>query len=114
MPYHVDELIDDDGGQNQDREEQYTMVHYEGEEDDSVVQDNKQRPKVDIDRETQRIWKLIMTNEGSIERKQSIGYDEEMEDWWAEERNVFHARVQTFIERMHIVQGIMIIPQICS
>ncbi|XVE68636.1 hypothetical protein DITRI_Ditri09bG0084800 [Diplodiscus trichospermus] len=74
------------------------VVPYEGLE---FIKKKKPRPKVDIDPETNRIWNLLMGKAGEdIE-----GTDKEKEKWWEEERRVFNGRVDTFIARMHLVQG---------
>nr|KYP41976.1 Transcriptional activator DEMETER [Cajanus cajan] len=62
----------------------------------------KPRPKVDLDQETERTWKLLMGKGGS---EGPEGTDLEKEKWWEEERNVFHGRVDSFIARMHLIQG---------
>ena len=75
-----------------------TVVPFEGFE---FIKKRKLRPKVDLDPETNRIWNLLMGKEGEdIE-----GTDKEKEKWWEEERRVFHGRVDSFIARMHLVQG---------
>lgn len=33
------------------------------------------------------------------------GTDKKKEKWWEEERNVFRGRADSFIARMHLVQG---------
>ncbi|KAJ1435858.1 Permuted single zf-CXXC unit [Sesbania bispinosa] len=84
------------------------LVPYKG--DGSIVpyqeidfsKKHKLRPKVDLDPETERTWKLLMGKEVN-ERLEEI--DEEKEKWWEEERNVFRGRVDSFIARMHLVQG---------
>ncbi|XP_030451550.1 transcriptional activator DEMETER-like [Syzygium oleosum] len=70
------------------------IVPYEGRK-------RKPRPKVDLDPETNRVWNLLMGKEGS-------GLEENHKDkekWWEEEREVFHGRANSFIARMHLVQG---------
>ncbi|XP_027364649.1 protein ROS1-like [Abrus precatorius] len=110
----IDEIICQLNGLNlgksnlSDIEAQKALVPYNG--DGSIVpyqqfeltKRQKPRPKVDLDSETERIWKLLMGKEGSegIE-----GIDKEKEKWWEEERNVFHGRVDSFIARMHLIQG---------
>ncbi|CAN6572800.1 unnamed protein product [Malus baccata var. baccata] len=86
--------------------EQNALVPYKG--DGAVVpyerfiKKRKPRPKVELDPETNRIWNLLMGMEGSggIE-----GNDMEKEKYWEEERKVFQGRVESFIARMHLVQG---------
>ncbi|XWS59542.1 hypothetical protein CRYUN_Cryun08bG0131100 [Craigia yunnanensis] len=60
------------------------------------------RPKVDLDEETNRVWKLLLEN---INSEGIDGTDEEKAKWWEEERRVFRGRADSFIARMHLVQG---------
>lgn len=60
------------------------------------------RPKVELDEETGRVWKLLM---GNINSEGIDGTDEEKIKWWEEERKVFRGRADSFIARMHLVQG---------
>ncbi|XP_024970561.1 protein ROS1-like isoform X2 [Cynara cardunculus var. scolymus] len=62
----------------------------------------KPRPKVDLDDETSRVWRLLLED---INSKGIDGTDEDKEKWWEEERNVFSGRAASFIARMHLVQG---------
>ncbi|KAJ0972869.1 hypothetical protein J5N97_020828 [Dioscorea zingiberensis] len=77
-----------------------TMVPYKGPYD--AAKRRRPRPKVDLDLETNRVWRLLLI-------KDSIDGDNELdgnkEKWWAEERRVFRGRVDSFIARMHLVQG---------
>ncbi|XP_057989278.1 transcriptional activator DEMETER isoform X2 [Hevea brasiliensis] len=66
------------------------------------IKKRKPRPKVDLDPETERVWKLLMWKEGS---EGVEGTDEEKKLWWEEERRVFRGRADSFIARMHLVQG---------
>ncbi|CAI9762123.1 unnamed protein product [Fraxinus pennsylvanica] len=66
------------------------------------VKKSRPRPKVDLDDETSRVWKLLLEN---INSEGIDGTDEEKEKWWEEERRVFHGRADSFIARMHLVQG---------
>lgn len=75
------------------------VVPYDGFE---FIKKRKQRPKVDLDPETERVWKLLMWKDGSEGLE---GTDKEKEKWWEEERKVFRGRVDSFIARMHLVQG---------
>ncbi|XP_061352175.1 DNA glycosylase/AP lyase ROS1-like [Gastrolobium bilobum] len=89
-------------------EGQKALVPYAG--DGSIVpyqefefaKKHKLRPRVDLDPETERTWKLLMGKEGSEGLE---GTDKEKEKWWEEERNVFRGRADSFIARMHLVQG---------
>ncbi|KAK8994526.1 hypothetical protein V6N11_045608 [Hibiscus sabdariffa] len=75
-----------------------TVVPYEGFD---LIKKSKVRPRVDLDLETNRVWNLLMGKEGEdIEDT-----DKAKEKWWEEERRVFHGRVDSFIARMHLVQG---------
>ncbi|KAJ7974951.1 transcriptional activator DEMETER [Quillaja saponaria] len=76
-----------------------SIVPYEGFE---FIKKRKPRPKVDLDPETDRIWKLLMGKEGSEGLE---GNDKEKEKWWEEERKIFRGRADSFIARMHLVQG---------
>ncbi|GMP88620.1 hypothetical protein CsSME_00040538 [Camellia sinensis var. sinensis] len=61
----------------------------------------KPPPKVDIDQETMRVWKLLMENGGEdVEGEKA----EDKEKWWEEQREVFRGRVDSFIARMHLIQ----------
>lgn len=64
----------------------------------------KHQPKVQLDDETTRVWKLLMV---SIDSEGIDGSDEDKQKWWEEERKVFHGRANSFIARMRLVQGIM-------
>ncbi|KAL6974764.1 hypothetical protein U1Q18_050378 [Sarracenia purpurea var. burkii] len=76
-----------------------TMVPYEAFD---LIKKRKPRPKVDLDPETNRIWKLLMGGEG-IEGTEADAKNKEK--WWDEERKVFRGRADSFIARMHLVQG---------
>ncbi|XP_058770106.1 transcriptional activator DEMETER [Vicia villosa] len=96
------------GSNTSEMEEQKALVPYKG--DGSIVpyqefefeKKRKPRPKVDLDPETERTWKLLMGIEGSEDLE---GADKKKEKWWEEERNVFRGRADSFIARMHLVQG---------
>lgn len=66
------------------------------------VRRRKPRPKVDLDDETTRVWKLLLEN---INSEGIDGTNEENAKWWEEERRVFIGRADSFIARMHLVQG---------
>ena len=72
------------------------VIPYDGFE---FLKKRKPRPKVDIDAETERVWKLLMWTEGSE------GTGEETNERLEEERRIFRGRVDSFIARMHLVQG---------
>nr|XP_010940517.1 protein ROS1A isoform X1 [Elaeis guineensis] len=87
---------------------QNALVHYDGrggvmvpyESLLDIARKRRPRAKVDLDPETNRVWKLLMGKEASDE-----GTDMDKEKWWEEERRVFCGRVDSFIARMHLVQG---------
>lgn len=88
--------------------EENALVPYAG--DGAVVpyeaiKKRRPRPKVDLDQETNRLWNLLMGNEGS---ENADTMDEDNQKKWDEERRVFRGRVDSFIARMHLVQGIFI------
>lgn len=66
------------------------------------IKKRRPRPKVELDEETGRVWKLLM---GNINSDGIDGTDEEKIKWWEEERKVFRGRADSFIARMHLVQG---------
>ncbi|KAG9160868.1 hypothetical protein Leryth_008687 [Lithospermum erythrorhizon] len=66
------------------------------------IKRRKPRPKVNLDPETNRLWNLLMWNEGS---ESTENMDKDTEERWEEERKVFRGRIDSFIARMHLVQG---------
>ncbi|KAK1425024.1 hypothetical protein QVD17_20367 [Tagetes erecta] len=66
------------------------------------VKKQKHRPKVDLDDETNRVWMLLLED---INSEGIDGTDEDKAKWWEEERRVFRGRADSFIARMHLVQG---------
>ncbi|KAF6152513.1 hypothetical protein GIB67_023207 [Kingdonia uniflora] len=58
------------------------------------------RARVHLDKETDRVWKLLMGKEVGEEPT-----DQKKEKWWEDERKVFRDRADSFIARMHLVQG---------
>ncbi|CAH9138420.1 unnamed protein product [Cuscuta epithymum] len=66
------------------------------------VKKRRPRPKVDLDDETTRVWKLLLQD---INSQGIDGTDEEKAKWWEEERKVFRGRADSFIARMRLVQG---------
>ncbi|XP_028777192.1 protein ROS1A isoform X2 [Neltuma alba] len=76
------------------------MVPYEGSFD--PIRKRLPRPKVDLDEETDKVWKLLMLD---INSHGIDGTDEEKAKWWEEERRVFRGRADSFIARMRLVQG---------
>ncbi|XP_065870248.1 transcriptional activator DEMETER [Euphorbia lathyris] len=74
----------------------HTLIPHEGFQ---FIKKPKTRPKVDLDAETERVWKFLMRKEGIEDQ------DEEKKQWWEEERTDLHRRVTSFIEIMRDVQG---------
>ncbi|CAN4117212.1 unnamed protein product [Withania somnifera] len=68
----------------------------------SFVKKRRPRPKVDLDDETTRVWKLLLQD---INSEGIDGTDEDKAKWWESERGVFHGRVDSFVARMRLVQG---------
>ncbi|CAA7060915.1 unnamed protein product [Microthlaspi erraticum] len=66
------------------------------------VKKRRPRAKVDLDDETDRVWKLLMDN---IDSQGVDGTDDQKAKFWEQERDVFRGRANTFISRMHLVQG---------
>nr|GEU84737.1 protein ROS1-like [Tanacetum cinerariifolium] len=62
----------------------------------------KLNPKVDLDNESLRVWKLLMENDGSEPVEEM---DKDREEWWETQRNIFRGRVDSFIAKMHLIQG---------
>ncbi|KAK9282940.1 hypothetical protein L1049_011165 [Liquidambar formosana] len=89
-------------------QEQNALVPYKGDstivpyQEFDPIKKRRQRPKVDLDPETNRVWKQLMGKEGS---EGVEGTEKDKEKWWEEERNVFRGRADSFIARMHLVQG---------
>ncbi|KAM2685545.1 hypothetical protein FF1_047241 [Malus domestica] len=77
-----------------------TVVPFDGSFD--PIKKRKARPKVDLDQETDKVWKLLLEN---INSEGINGTDEEKEKWWEQERKVFRGLADNFISRMHLVQG---------
>ncbi|GAB4833480.1 hypothetical protein Ancab_031723 [Ancistrocladus abbreviatus] len=77
-----------------------TIVPFEGSFD--AARKRRERARVDLDDETNRVWKLLLDN---INNEGIDGTNEEKAKWWDEERKVFHGRVDSFIARMRLVQG---------
>ncbi|KAI3932419.1 hypothetical protein MKX01_001782 [Papaver californicum] len=76
------------------------MVPYEGLF--NAIKKKQLRPKVNLDAETDRVWKLLM----GIENNDGVeGTTQDKEKWWEEERKVFRGRADSFIARMHLIQG---------
>lgn len=86
---------------------QNALVPFQGSFD--PIKKQRPRPKVDLDEETDRVWKLLLLD---INHDGVDGTDEEKAKWWEEERKVFRGRADSFIARMHLVQGTSARPSI--
>ena len=95
--------------------EQNAIVPYKGDgaivSFEDPIKRRRPRPKVDLDPETNRVWNLLMGKAGSESTEPT---DMEKEKWWANERQVVRGRVDSFIARMHLVQGIKVFEKLCS
>ncbi|GFP97813.1 transcriptional activator demeter [Phtheirospermum japonicum] len=67
------------------------------------VKKRRPRPRVDLDPETNRLWNLLMGSKEGGASAETM--DTDKQKWWEEERKVFRGRVDSFIARMHLVQG---------
>ncbi|KAI3719974.1 hypothetical protein L6452_20881 [Arctium lappa] len=73
-------------------------------QDPNVLVKRKVLPKVELDEETLRTWKLLMENDhGSKPSDQET--DKDNEERWERQRKVFRGRVDSFIAKMHLIQG---------
>ncbi|KAH0451462.1 hypothetical protein IEQ34_018761 [Dendrobium chrysotoxum] len=78
------------------------MVTYE--RNFHLIKRPRPRAKVDLDPESNKVWKLLMGKDcckGDVQEHSDVDKDK----WWVEERRVFQGRVDSFIARMHLVQG---------
>ncbi|KAK2984215.1 hypothetical protein RJ640_013444 [Escallonia rubra] len=108
LPVSVDEITCWLEGLNINAPEQHALVPfkrgrpvdlYKGSDPNKK---KKRRPKADLDPQTERIWKLLMWKEGS---EGSEATHKGKEKYWEEEREVYRGRAESFIARMHLVQG---------
>ncbi|WOH00832.1 hypothetical protein DCAR_0520207 [Daucus carota subsp. sativus] len=83
-------------------QEQNAIVVYQRDGTLVTVKKRKSRPRVDLDDETTRVWKLLLQD---INSEGINGTDEEKEKWWEEERRIFDGRANSFIKCMHLIQG---------
>ncbi|KAL8149978.1 hypothetical protein AgCh_006841 [Apium graveolens] len=83
-------------------QEQNAIVVYQRDGTLVTVKKRKSRPKVELDEETTRVWKLLLQD---INSEGINGTDEEKEKWWEEERRLFDGRANSFIKCMHLIQG---------
>ncbi|XP_031742696.1 protein ROS1A isoform X2 [Cucumis sativus] len=77
-----------------------SIVPFEGALD--PIKKRRRFAKVDLDEETVRVWKLLMDNSN---KELVEGSDEAKDKWWEEERSVFSGRTDSFIAKMHLIQG---------
>lgn len=62
--------------------------------------------KVNLDPETIKEWELLMEND--LPDTSHVN-DEETECKWKEERKIFQSRIELFINRMHFLQGALLL-----
>ncbi|CAN1140189.1 Transcriptional activator DEMETER [Linum perenne] len=92
---------------NQGREEN-ALVPYKGggavvpHEGFGLPKKRAPRPKVDLDPETGGMWKSLIGKEGTKGMEEP---DKERGQYWQEQRKIFRGRMDSFIARMHLVQG---------
>ncbi|KAK7355485.1 hypothetical protein VNO80_14741 [Phaseolus coccineus] len=86
----------------QQNQKQNSLIRVDGAIVPFQIKKQHLRPKVDLDDETDRVWKLLLLD---INSPGIDGTDEDKAKWWEEERNVFRGRADSFIARMHLVQG---------
>lgn len=105
----IDRLTINDTRTDVTAPEQYALVPFGGEGQMvpyeglfNGIKKKQLRPKVNLDAETDRVWKLLMgiQNNDGVE-----GTTQDKEKWWEEERKVFRGRADSFIARMHLIQG---------
>jgi len=82
-------------------EQNKTVVPYEG--PFNPLRKKKARPKVVLDGETVRVWKLLMGKPASAGAENVPDAENALK--WEDERRKMKAQALLFIERMHIVQG---------
>ncbi|XP_027111389.1 transcriptional activator DEMETER-like [Coffea arabica] len=103
---HLLEALEISNSGNVVAKEQNAIVPYKGDgaivSFEDPIKRRRPRPKVDLDPETNRVWNLLMGKAGSESTEPT---DMEKEKWWANERQVVRGRVDSFIARMHLVQG---------
>ncbi|CAN1201019.1 DNA glycosylase/AP lyase ROS1 [Linum perenne] len=91
------------------KQKQNTMVIYKGDNrmvpyDGPFEPMKRRRPraKVEIDEETIRVFNLLLKD---IDSEGVDGTTEENRKYWEEQRRIFRGRTDSFIARMHLVQG---------
>lgn len=62
--------------------------------------------KVNLDPETIKEWVLLMENDLP---HQSYSNEENTESKWKGEREIFQSRIELFINRMHLLQGTLLL-----
>ncbi|XP_038689622.1 protein ROS1A-like isoform X2 [Tripterygium wilfordii] len=76
-----------------------TLILYPG---SVATAKNHNQPKVDLDSETLRTWKLLITKDNSACEDKT---DEEKKNWWKEEREVFCGRALAFTSQIYEILG---------
>ncbi|XP_010468090.1 PREDICTED: DEMETER-like protein 2 [Camelina sativa] len=85
------------------RETALTLYKKTYEEQQALVKySQKQKPKVQLDPVTNRVWKLLMR---SIHNNGVDGADEKTRKWWKEQINMLCGLISSFIDQMRRVQG---------
>ncbi|CAN0879930.1 DNA glycosylase/AP lyase ROS1 [Linum grandiflorum] len=90
------------------KQKQNAMVLYRGDNNsmmvpyDGPMKRRRPRAKVDLDQETVRVFNLLLKN---IDSEGVDGTDEQNARYWEEQRSIFRGRTDSFIARMHLVQG---------
>lgn len=79
-----------------------TIVPFDG--SFTKIRKRRARPKVDLDDETSRVWKLLLED---INNDGIDGTDQQKAQWWENEREVFRGRANSFIAKMRLVQGVL-------
>ncbi|KAJ7539721.1 hypothetical protein O6H91_11G106600 [Diphasiastrum complanatum] len=78
-----------------------SIVPYEG--PFNPLRRKKLRPKVMLDMESNRMWKLLMGKES--DNQHDAENQDDIQRKWVEKRMAMKTKVDSFISRMHVVQG---------
>ncbi|GJU65689.1 transcriptional activator DEMETER [Tanacetum coccineum] len=89
----------------------YSKEDEEGKNSNKKVEDaitapvENEQPKVtanvDLDSKSLSVWKMLMANGGSEP------VDKDNDDWWQEQGKIFGRRMDSFLEKLRVVQGNM-------